>query len=383
MPRYKFSDIAFNINEKRMPTPEDMATYIAPNNLETSTLSVPEFGYKVPLNGLKLVMHKGDVLFGRREPQLKHAAIAPHDGVFSAHGMIFHANEEVMDKDFFPFFISSDCFFDTAIKISVGSLSPTVNWKDLKDIEFTVPDKADQARYAAVLWAIIRAKRAYKKLIRQTDELVKSQFIEMFGDPIENSKELPVSPLSEHLDLIGGFAFKSTGFKKEGIPVLRIGNINAGYFRGDDLPFWDYDPALDRYMLYPGDLVISLTGTVGKDDYGNVCRLGSDYPRYYLNQRNAKIELHDTVVAEYITALLKDRKVKDLIAKAGVGVRQANISNKSILDLVAPVPNIADQQHFADIVRQSDKSKFELKKSLESLDTMQKALVADMFQCHM
>ena len=204
-------------------------------------------------------------------------------------------------------------------------------------------------------------QKQFVQLLHQSDKskfaCLKSQFIEMFGDPITNDKKLPVEPLSKHIELLGGFAFKSTGFVKEGIPVLRIGNINAGYFRPDDLPFWKYDKALDRYLLYPGDLAISLTGTVGKDDYGNVCRLGNDYPRYYLNQRNAKLILKDTVLPEFITALLKSRKIKDKIANAGVGVRQANISNKSILELKVPIPNLDGQNQFADFVRQSDKSK--------------------------
>lgn len=188
--------------------------------------------------------------------------------------------------------------------------------------------------------------------------LVKSRFIEMFGDPITNDKELPVEPLGKHIELLGGFAFKSTGFAKEGIPVLRIGNINSGYFKSDNLPFWKYDKALDRYLLYPGDLAISLTGTVGKDDYGNICRLGNDYPRYYLNQRNAKLILKDTVLPEFIRTLLKNKKVKDKIVNTGVGIRQANISNKSILELEVPIPNLAEQKQFASLVTQVDKSKF-------------------------
>lgn len=177
MPKYRFSEIAINVTDKRMPVPEDKDLYIAPNNLDTDTLSVPEYGYKVDLNGTKLIMHKGDMLFGRREPQLKKAAIAPHNGLFSAHGMIFHPREEVITKEFFPFFISSDYFFDAAIRISVGSLSPTVNWKDLKDLEFDIPDLKAQREYAKVLWAMIRAKKAYKELIKKTDDLVKSKFI--------------------------------------------------------------------------------------------------------------------------------------------------------------------------------------------------------------
>lgn len=212
-----------------------------------------------------------------------------------------------------------------------------------------------------VMIAPITMQKQFTSFVEQSDKSkfigFKSQFIEMFGDPVDNTKELPSEPLSKHLELIGGFAFKSKSFVNEGIPVLRIGNINAGYFKSDDLPFYIEDPALNRYMVYPGDLVISLTGTVGKDDYGNVCKMGNDYPCYYLNQRNAKILLKPSVTTEYITALLKNRRIKDKIANAGQGVRQANISNKSILDLVVPVPTLEEQEVFASIVKQSDKSK--------------------------
>ena len=71
-------------------------------------------------------MKKGDVLFGKRRAYQKKVAIAPFDGIFSAHGMVLRPNEEIIDKNFFPLFISSDYFLDAAIKISVGSLSPTI-----------------------------------------------------------------------------------------------------------------------------------------------------------------------------------------------------------------------------------------------------------------
>lgn len=375
MPHYKFDQIAFNITDKKMPEPGDEKMYIGLEHLDSGSLKVNRWGSEVELTGQKLVMKKGDILFGRRNTYLRRAAIAPHDGIFSAHGMIFRPKTDVIDPGYFPFFISSNYFMDAAIRISVGSLSPTVNWKTLKELEFDIPSLEEQRKNAALLASINETKEAYQELLLQTDNLVKSQFIEMFGDPITNDKGLPVEQLSKHIELLGGFAFKSTGFVKEGIPVLRIGNINSGYFRPDDLPFWKYDEALDRYLLYPGDLAISLTGTVGKDDYGNVCRLRDDYPRYYLNQRNAKLILKDTVLPEYITALLKNRKVKDKIANAGVGVRQANISNKTILELEVPVPDMVEQKLFAEFIKQSDKSKFELKEAIKSCDALMKAIL--------
>lgn len=375
MPHYKFSDLAYNITDKKMPEPGDERTYIGLEHLDSASLAVTRWGGEIELKGQKLVMKKGDILFGRRNTYLRRAAIAPHDGIFSAHGMIFRPKTEVIDPDYFPFFIASNYFMNAAIRISVGSLSPTVNWKTLKELEFDIPALEQQRESAKILKAANELKEAYQALLLKTDDLVKSQFIEMFGDPVDNTKGITAEPLSKHLELVGGFAFKSKSFVNEGIPVLRIGNINAGYFRADDLPFYSEDPALDRYMVYPGDLVISLTGTVGKDDYGNVCKMGVDYPRYYLNQRNAKLVLKPSMSTEYITVLLRNKRIKDKITNAGQGVRQANISNKSILDLVVPVPDIKQQEMFAEIVKQSEKSKYELKQAIEGVSILIKSMI--------
>lgn len=127
-------------------------------------------------------MRKGDVLFGRRRAYQKKVAIAPFDGIFSAHGMVLRPIESVISKEFFPFFISSDYFLDAAIKISVGSLSPTINWRDLAKLEFQIPTLEEQEVLSGILWAMNRLKVAYTNLLQQADALVQSQFVEMFGE---------------------------------------------------------------------------------------------------------------------------------------------------------------------------------------------------------
>ena len=195
MPKYKFSEIAYNINQKKMPEPGDEEMYIGLEHLDSGSLKVKRWGSDVPITGEKLVMKKGDILFGRRNTYLRRAAIAPHDGIFSAHGMIFRPNTAVIDEDYFPFFISSDYFMNAAIRISVGSLSPTVNWKTLKELEFDIPDLESQRKSAELLTAANRLKEAYEILLEETDQLVKSQFIEMFGNPITNNMQWPTQPL--------------------------------------------------------------------------------------------------------------------------------------------------------------------------------------------
>ena len=195
MPKYRFDEIAINSTEKKKPVEEDKYTYLGLEHLDTGSLTVTRFGSDVAPIGEKLVMKKGDVLFGKRRAYQKKVAIAPFDGIFSAHGMVLRPKEDVIDKDFFPLFISSDYFLDAAIKISVGSLSPTINWRDLKVLEFELPSLEEQRKLAKALWAVIRTIEAYKELLKKTDELVKSQFIEMFGDIKSNPMNLPIHPL--------------------------------------------------------------------------------------------------------------------------------------------------------------------------------------------
>ena len=138
MPKFRFTEIAINSTEKKKPVEEDKFTYIGLEHLDSGTLTVSRWGSDIAPIGEKLVMKKGDVLFGKRRAYQKKVGIAPFDGIFSAHGMVLRPREEVITKEYFPLFISSDYFLNEAIRISVGSLSPTVNWKDLKDLELSV-----------------------------------------------------------------------------------------------------------------------------------------------------------------------------------------------------------------------------------------------------
>ena len=233
----------------------------------------------------------------------------------------------------------------------------------VSDIEINVPDVTDQEKAVFNLEKISEIIRLHKKEIEELDNLIKARFVELFGDPDLNPMGWKESLLSEKLDVLGGYAFKSDEFDEEsGIPVLRIGNINAGYFRPVNMVYWHEDESLERYVMYPGDLVMSLTGTVGKDDYGNVCILGNDYDKYYLNQRNAKLEIKEGLDKLYLSEILKFEKIKKRLTGISRGVRQANIANRDILNLCIPVPPMDKQKQFADFVEQVDKSKFVLQK---------------------
>ena len=208
-----------------------------------------------------------------------------------------------------------------------GSTFKAINKKTLSETEIPLPPIDEQRKIAAVLDKVSDLIAKRQQQLDKLDEAVKARFVEIFGEPDENPKHWQEDELSHHLKVIGGYAFKSDGFTDEGIPVLRIGNINSGHFLPVNMVYWPDDLALARYKVFPGDLVMSLTGTVGKDDYGNVCILGADYDEYYLNQRNAKLSIEKSLNKCYFSELLKFPRIKKRLTGISRGIRQANISN--------------------------------------------------------
>lgn len=176
MKRYRFDQIAENSTAKKKPEESDRNRYVGLEHLDPGTLEVTRWGAEVTPKGVKLLMKKGDVLFGRRRAYQKKVGVAPFDGIFSAHGMVLRPKADVVDPMFFPFFISSDIFLDEAIRVSVGSLSPTANWKDLRTLGFNLPSLDKQRELAAILLEAEQLKGHYRNLLVACDDIVKSQF---------------------------------------------------------------------------------------------------------------------------------------------------------------------------------------------------------------
>lgn len=120
---------------------------------------------------------KGQVLFGRRRAYLKKAAIAPFDGVCSGDIIVIEADSYKINPDLLPFIIQSDSLFEYAVEKSAGSLSPRVKWENLKEYEFDLPEISKQKELVTLLQTAYTTKKAYKRLINATDELVKSKFV--------------------------------------------------------------------------------------------------------------------------------------------------------------------------------------------------------------
>jgi len=151
--KYKFTDLFENIVEKVAPKKSGLENYIGLKHLDTKSLKIRRFGKTSEVEGDKQKIYKGDFIFAKRNSYLKRVGIADFDAVASAHSLILRPKPENAVKDFLPFFLLSELFWQRAIEISVGSLSPTINWKTLAKQEFLLPPKKIQAELTQLLWS--------------------------------------------------------------------------------------------------------------------------------------------------------------------------------------------------------------------------------------
>ena len=356
MAKYRFEQIAINSTEKKKPVEEDRFTYLGLEHLDSGSLKVTRFGSDVAPIGEKLVMRKGDVLFGKRRAYQKKVAIAPFDGIFSAHGMVLRPNVEVIDPDFFPLFISSDYFLDAAIKISVGSLSPTINWRDLKILEFDLPDLETQRTLAAVLWSINDTMESYKKLISATDELVKSQFMEQFGSYLGD--ETRCATVEQVCTVFAdGDWIESKDQADDGIRLIQTGNVGNGVYldKGERARYIDEETfvRLNCTEVLPNDILISRL----PDPVGRACIIPDGLGKSITAVDCSIVRLKSHVLPEFFVAYTMTTLYAAQIGSSVTGSTRKRISRKNLGQVVIPTPDIDQQEQFAAFVRQSDKSK--------------------------
>lgn len=372
--QYRLDQIAFNSTAKKKPTDDDKEHYIGLEHLDSDCLSVTRWGSDVAPTGEKLLMKKGDILFGKRRAYQRKVGIAPFDGIFSAHGMVLRPNEEVINKDFFPFFISSDQFMERAVRISVGGLSPTINWKDLREQEFELPSLDKQRVLADKLWAAYRLKESYKKLLVATDEMVKSQFIEMFYND-----NFTCEKLKAHIEVIRGVSYKPTDVRdakdKDSSVILRSNNIFNGLINYDDIVFVDSTRVSEAQELSKGDIV--MCGSNGSKNLVGKAAMITEPPLHKTSFGAfcLGIRCKDTIHPMYLSSYFQTSIYRNKIEELGAGSNILNIKPDYINNMEIPVPRIEQQLKFVSIAEQADKSKFELRKSLEAIDAVIKSLI--------
>ena len=187
--KYRFDEMVQNVSERVEPSQTDLDMYVGLEHIDPDTLHLSRHGHPSDVEGTKLRFYKGDIIFGRRRAYQRKTALATTDGICSAHAIVVRAKEDVVDPMFLPFLFHSKNFIDMAITISVGGLSPTINWKDIAKQEFLLPPKAEQKRLAELLWAADEVVEK-EKMEKERMEMYKTSVCNDFFKTIESYKPI-------------------------------------------------------------------------------------------------------------------------------------------------------------------------------------------------
>lgn len=180
---WRFDRMAKNVNVRvDNPSKSGMVHYVGLEHLDADSLKIRRWGTPDDVEATKLMFKTGDIIFGRRRAYQRKLGIAEFDGICSAHAMVLRPNPEVVLPEFLPFFMQSDLFMSRAVEISVGSLSPTINWKTMAVQEFALPSIDEQRSLINLLVAAENVIEAVSEARNEARHLLKSLSADQFPD---------------------------------------------------------------------------------------------------------------------------------------------------------------------------------------------------------
>ena len=254
------------------------------------------------------------------------------------------------------------------------------HFKWVKALDFKIPSTNEQNRVVEVLDNITSLILLRQRQLAKLDELIKSRFVEMFGnlvigDKIHTNKRKVGEVAS--VTKLAGFEFtKYIQYKEHGeIIMLRGLNCKQGKLVLDDVKWIDKETSdlLPRSKLYYGDILMTYAGTIG--DVAMV----DENDKYHLAPNVAKIVINDRSAYNPIFLMHLFLYSNDYIMTFASQVAQASINMEKIRNLEYYFPEFEIQNQFADFVEHADQQKRTIQQSLDKLELLKNSLVQEYF----
>ena len=379
MSRVKFGDVVkdVKINIDRLNNPYEY--YVAGDHMDSEDLTIHRKGCFTTDDvgpAFIRVFKPGQILYGSRRTYLKKIAVADFEGVCANTTFVFETKDpHAFEQRLLPFIMLSKDFTTWSIAKSKGSTNPYVLFSDLADFEFELPPLEEQKVLVDKLWAAYRLKEAYKKLLVATDEMVKSQFIEMFGNPLSLNQKNELKRLGEccilnprrpnialcdtdKVSFIPMPAVSEDGYLVD-MTDEEYGKVKKGftYFENNDVLFAKITPCMENGK---GAIVHGLTNGIG---------MGST--EFHVLRPINGISSPYWLLALTRMPIFRERAAKNMSGTGG----QKRVSASYLDHFMVGLPAIVEQRRFEAIYRQADKSKFELKQCIENIDKVIKSLI--------
>ena len=387
MPKVKLKDVVMRVKEKVDKDDTDLEYYVGGEHIDGNEICVSRRGV---IQGstigpaFHMAFKAGDVLLMSRNPHLRKASMVDFDGICSDVSYICRTKDEnVLLQSFLPFLMQTNDFWRFAEENKKGGLPFFLNWSDFERYEFELPPIDKQRELSQLLWAMQRTKQAYQTLLTKSDELVKSQFIELFGSPIKNPNAWPTLSIGDATeDILSGQCLNgAAGILQPGQKaVLKVSAVTYGDFKADEYKVL-YDPKQITKGIYPqnGDLLFSRANT--KEYVGATALIDRDYPDLMLPDKLWKLVFKPIILPIFAKYFLSHPEVRAVLSEMATGTSGSmfNISMEKLKDLKIIVPDMNTQLRFIEFAQQLDKSKFELRQGIANINNLMNSLMQQDF----
>lgn len=289
-------------------------------------------------------------------------------------------DEKVLLKKYLYYYLNSTEFQQIIKNVGSRAAQAGFNKEDLADIEIYLPKIEAQKKIVKVLEKAEKALEKRKEAIKLLDELIKSKFIEMFGDPVKNQKKLPKVELARVGEWkTGGTPSRSNNEYYNGnISWLSSGELNNMYcFNSVEMITELAIKESSAKIIEKGSLLLGMYDTAALKSTINMIECSCNQAIAY-----SKLDekLVNTIYVYYCIQI-----GKDFYKSQQRGVRQKNLNLSMIKGLEILMPDLRSQNQFANFVNQVDKLKFEMEKSLEEMENnfnslMQRAFKGELFK---
>ena len=267
--RVKFTEIVSRITERvDNPQASGLDRYIGLEHLDPDSTVIRRWGAPDEVSSTKLRFYPGDVIYGRRRAYQRKLGVADFHGICSTHALVLRAKPDVCLPEFLPYFLHSDAFHQRAIDISVGSLSPTINWGTLAQQEFALPPIDEQPKMVRELVAIDRLGISLDNLIQtamSTAEAVMSWRLNELSPRLQRTRLGDIAswysgstPKAGNPDFYGG-----------DMPFVVTGDLNDGLLESTQLTLTAQGVDQIRRIAPPSSIFLSRYGTIRKFGISN------------------------------------------------------------------------------------------------------------------
>lgn len=344
---WRFDQMATNVNVRiDNPSESGMEHYIGLEHLDADSLKIRRWGTPSDVEATKLMFKTGDIIFGRRRAYQRKLGVAEFDGICSAHAMVLRAKPDVVIPEFLPFFMQSDLFMRRAVEISVGSLSPTINWKTMAAQEFALPPVHEQHRLVDLLLSVETVIDSHEAMASSLEQLVRSR-VENFFNSLTGERVAAIGDVATLITKGESPHWQGFSYINEGIPFITSENVLNGRLSLEPAKYIanDFHRKLKRSVIYPGDVLINIVGA----SIGRACVVPDSIKEANTNQAVAIIRFDDKhVLSGYFLRYFYWPKFQQNFLGKQVNTARANISLANIREAKILLPTLDAQRVLVD-----------------------------------